>query len=98
MTQQPIIAPISKDLIIKELNQDRFIRKTRKGDNEIYIVNVHNAPNTLQEIGRLREVTFRESGGGTGLPLDLDELDTNEICYEQLIVWSPEDQEIVGDN
>ena len=96
MTQQPIIAPISKDLIIKELNQDRFIRKTRKGDNEIYIVNVHNAPNTLQEIGRLREVTFRESGGGTGLPLDLDELDTNEICYEQLIVWSPEDQEIVG--
>ena len=96
MTQQPIIAPISKDLIIKELNQDRFIRKTRKGDNEIYIVNIHNAPNTLQEIGRLREVTFRESGGGTGLPLDLDELDTNEICYEQLIVWSPEDQEIVG--
>ena len=70
MSQQPIIEPISTDLILSELTAERFIRKTRKGDNEIYIVNVHNAPNTLKEIGRLREVTFRESGGGTGLPID----------------------------
>ena len=96
MSQQPIIEPISTDLILSELTSERFIRKTRKGDNEIYIVNVHNAPNTLKEIGRLREVTFRESGGGTGLPIDLDEFDTNDTCYEQLIVWSPEDKEIVG--
>ena len=94
--QQAIIAPISKEIIKQELNKDRFIRTTRKGGNEIYSVNIHNAPNTLQEIGRLREVTFRESGGGTGLPLDLDEFDTGEVCYEQLIVWSPEDEEIVG--
>jgi hypothetical protein len=94
--QQEIIAPISKEIIKQELNKDRFIRTTRKGGNEIYSVNIHNAPNTLQEIGRLREVTFRQSGGGTGLPLDLDEFDTNEVCYEQLIVWSPEDEEIVG--
>ncbi len=94
--QQPIIAPVSKEVIKQELNQDRFIRNTRKGGNEIYSVNIHNAPNTLQEIGRLREVTFRQSGGGTGLPLDLDEFDTADICYEQLIVWSPEDEEIVG--
>jgi len=94
--QQPIIEPISKELIKLELNSERFIRTTRKGGNEIYTVNVHNAPNTLKEIGRLREITFRESGGGTGLPFDLDEFDTSEICYEQLIVWSPEDEEIVG--
>lgn len=94
--QQAIIAPISKEIIKQELNQDRFIRTTRKGGNEIYSINIHNAPNTLQEIGRLREVTFRESGGGTGLPLDLDEFDTGEVCYEQLIVWSPEDEGIVG--
>ena len=94
--QQAIIAPISKEVIKQELNQERFIRTTRKGGNEIYSVNIHNAPNTLQEIGRLREFTFRESGGGTGLPFDLDEFDTNEICYEQLIVWSPEDEEIIG--
>lgn len=91
-----IIDPIDRVLLKKELNAATFLRKTRKGDNEIYCVNVHNAPNTLQEIGRLREVTFRDSGGGTGLSLDLDEYDTNEICYDQLIVWSPEDEEIVG--
>ena len=91
-----IIAPIDKEIIKSELTPERFVRKTRKGDNEIYIIDHHNAPNTLQEIGRLREVTFRASGGGTGLPVDLDEFDTNEKCYKQLIVWSPEDEEIVG--
>jgi hypothetical protein len=94
--KKEIIAPIDKVILKQELNSERFIRKTRKGDNEIYIVNQHNAPNTLLEIGRLREVTFRASGGGTGEEIDLDEFDTNEICYEQLIVWSPEDEEIIG--
>lgn len=93
---QPIIDPVDKKLIQAELNEQRFIRNTRKGDNEIYIVNQHNAPYTVQEIGRLREVTFRAAGGGTGLSIDLDHFDTDEICYEQLIVWSPEDEEIVG--
>lgn len=96
MNSAPIIAPVDKEILKQELNAERFVRKTRKGDNEIYIVNAHNSPHTLQEIGRLREVTFRASGGGTGLPLDLDEFDTDEICYEQLIVWSPEDEEIIG--
>ncbi len=91
-----IIQPIARELLKQELNKETFVRNTRKGGNEIYIVNQHNAPNVLQEIGRLREVTFRASGGGTGNPIDLDEFDTNETCYEQLIVWSPEDEEIVG--
>ncbi|MES2589977.1 MAG: GNAT family N-acetyltransferase [Bacteroidota bacterium] len=93
---QNIIEPINKDLIKNELKNGRFLRKTRKGDNEIYCVNHHNSPHTLLEIGRLREITFRASGGGTGLSYDLDEFDTDEICYEQLIVWSPEDEEIIG--
>jgi hypothetical protein len=93
---EEIIPAISKEILKSELTKDRFLRYTRKGDNEIYVVNQKNAPNTLQEIGRLREVTFRASGGGTGLSVDLDEFDTNEICYEQLIVWSPEDEEIIG--
>jgi hypothetical protein len=93
---KPIIEAIDKEILKSELNSDRFVRKTRKGGNEIYIVNQHNSPNVLLEIGRLREVTFRESGGGTGESLDLDEHDTNEYCYEQLIVWSPEDEEIIG--
>ena len=93
---ETIIAPIDKTILLRELNPQRFLRKTRKGDNEIYCVNAHNSPNVLREIGRLREVTFRASGGGTGLSMDLDDFDTSENCYEQLIVWSPEDQEIVG--
>ena len=91
-----IIDPIDRKLIQEELNTKTFIRSTRKGGNEIYIVNNHNAPNVLKEIGRLREITFRASGGGTGNSIDLDHYDTDEICYEQLIVWSPEDEEIVG--
>ncbi|MDP4637868.1 MAG: GNAT family N-acetyltransferase [Crocinitomicaceae bacterium] len=93
---EEIIPAISKEVLKSELTKERFLRYTRKGDNEIYVVNQKNAPNTLQEIGRLREVTFRASGGGTGLSVDIDEFDTNQICYEQLIVWSPEDEEIIG--
>lgn len=91
-----IISPISTEILKKELNQDRFVRTTRKGGNEIYIVNHHNSPNVMQEIGRLREVTFRAAGGGTGKSVDIDSYDTDDICYEQLIVWSVEDQEIIG--
>jgi hypothetical protein len=96
MEYAPIIAPVDRALLKQELHAGRFIRHTRKGDNEIYIINAHNAPHTLQEIGRLREVTFRAAGGGTGMPVDLDELDSGEVCYQQLIVWSPEDEEIIG--
>lgn len=92
----PIIDPIDRSLLEKELNRERFVRYTNNSDNEIYIVNQHNAPNTLKEIGRLREISFRAGGGGTGMDCDLDEYDTAEIPYEQLIVWNPADKEIVG--
>lgn len=91
-----IIAPIDRELLKSELNSDRFLRSTRKGENDIYSVNIHNAPNVLKEIGRLREVTFRNAGGGTGEEIDIDEFDTSDLCYDQLIVWSPEDEEIIG--
>lgn len=93
---EKIMDEISREVLIQELQSVGKVRNTRKGDNEIYLINHKNAPNTVQEIGRLREVTFRASGGGTGLSVDLDEFDTGDFAYEQLIVWSPEDQEIVG--
>jgi hypothetical protein len=96
MTMQNIIPEVSKSKIKDELVRAGMVRKTRKGDNEIYIVNHANAPHVVQEIGRLREITFRASGGGTGNPVDLDEFDLGEYAYEQLIVWSPEDEEIIG--
>jgi len=91
-----IIEPVDRELLKRELNADRFLRSTRKGGNDIYSVNGHNAPNVLREIGRLREVSFRNSGGGTGEEIDLDDFDTSDLCYDQLIVWSPEDEEIIG--
>ena len=87
---------MDKELLKKELTPERQLRMTNKSHNEIYIVDVHNAPNVLQEIGRLREIVFREAGGGTGKPVDLDEFDTCENCYKQLIVWNPEEEEIIG--
>lgn len=96
MQYQELIPEVDRKLIKNELTSERFLRTTRKGGNEIYCVNVHNAPNCLREIGRLREITFRQSGGGTGGALDLDEYDLKDPCYQQLIVWSPEDEEIIG--
>lgn len=96
MYMQDLIKPIAVKDLLQELNSSTFLRCTNKGDNEIYIVNNHNAPNVLQEIGRLRELSFRAGGGGTGEAVDLDKYDTNEFCYQQMVVWNPEDQEIVG--
>jgi hypothetical protein len=50
----------------------------------------------LREIGRLREIAFRSDGGGTGLACDLDEFDTCENCYKQIVLWNPEANEIIG--
>ncbi|WP_107037991.1 GNAT family N-acetyltransferase [Brumimicrobium mesophilum] len=94
--EEKIIDPIERQLIKNELTKDRFGRLTRKGDNEIYIINHHNSPNTMREIGRLRELSFRSAGGGTKKSIDIDQYDTCENCYQQLIVWSPEDEEIIG--
>lgn len=93
---EKIIAPVDKEKLRAELTEDKFLRDTRKGGNKIYTVNIHDSPNILREIGRLREVTFRNSGGGTGLSIDLDEFDTSKNCYQQLIVWDPEAEEIIG--
>ncbi len=93
---EKIIDPISKDLLAKELSVAGRIRKTYKGQNEIYIITHHNSPNVMMEIGRLREITFRHAGGGTGKSYDIDEFDTCKRPYQQLLVWDPADKEIVG--
>ena len=94
---QDIIQPIDRELLKQELNNQTFVRNTNKGNNEIYIFNYKNSPALMQEVGRLREVTFRAAGGGTGKPTDIDNFDIHPTSpYEQLIVWSPEFEEIVG--
>ena len=96
MRVQSIIAPVHKSLLKMELTEARFLRNTNKGHNEIYIVDADNSPNIMWEIGRLREIAFRASGGGTGKSADIDEFDTMDEPCQQLIVWNPEAEEIVG--
>jgi len=91
-----IIPPVPLDALNEELSNERFIRKTNKAGNKIYIINAENSPNVMREIGRIREISFRNAGGGTGLECDLDEYDTGEDAYQQLIVWDPDDKAILG--
>ena len=93
---EPIIAPISLDIIKSELTPAKKLRDTNKGHNEIYIVNHHDSPNIMKEIGRLREEAFRDSGGGSGLSMDIDDFDIMENPYQQLIVWDPDNDKIIG--
>lgn len=94
--EEKIIEAVPTELIKLELTPDKFLRKTNKGNNEIYVVNAFNAPNTMREIGRLREIAFRTAGGGTGKEVDIDQYDTMEEPCQQLIVWNPEADEIIG--
>jgi hypothetical protein len=91
-----IIEPIAVEILEKELSRDKFVRKTNNGNNDIYIITHHDSPNVMREIGRLRELTFRAAGGGTGEEIDIDEFDTSDAAYKQLIVWNPEEREIVS--
>lgn len=93
-----IIPPVPRELLKAELSKEHFLRHTHCGGKEIYITTAHISPNIMQEIGRLREISFAMEGGGTGKPVDIDEFDTlpEPYCFKQLFVWSPEDEEIVG--
>lgn len=93
---QEIIKPIDRAILKEELSKDKMLRSTNKSKNEIYIITNTDSPNVMLEIGRLRELAFRYYGGGTGYEVDIDEFDTMDNAYRQLIVWSPEDEEILG--
>ena len=93
---EPIIKPIDVQTLKAELTPAKKLRDTNKGHNEIYILDHHDSPNVMLEIGRLREEAFRDSGGGSGLAADIDEFDTMEQPYRQLIVWDPDNEKILG--
>ena len=94
--EEEIIKPVSRELLQKELTEDKLLRATNKSHNDIYVISAHNAPNVMTEIGRLRELAFRAAGGGTGKAADIDEFDTMPGCCKRLIVWNPEAEEIIG--
>ncbi len=93
---EEIIQPIDREVLKAELTPAHWLRHTSKSNNDIYVVTWQDSPNVLKEIGRLREIAFRSSGGGTGKSMDLDEFDTCDNPYRQLVVWNPESEEILG--
>ncbi len=97
MDLQPIVPRQPLEKIMAELTPDKLLRRTNNSDNEVYVFDYKSSPVLMQEVGRVRELTFRHAGGGTGHSIDLDDFDTAaEDPQKQLIVWDPENREIVG--
>lgn len=93
---EQLIAPIDPTLIEQELIPHHFLRNANNGGNQIYHFLGDEAPNAMRELGRLREEAFREAGGGTGKPFDIDQYDLGPNVYKQLIVWDPSERMILG--
>jgi len=92
----PIIQPVPREELLRELTPERKVRDTKRAGNEIYLFDAAECPALMREVGRLRETAFRTAGGGTGQELDIDDEDLAGDGYCQLIVWDPAAQEIVG--
>ena len=93
---EKIIEPIDRKVLKQELTPSKFLRMTNARGNMIYEIDADDSPNVMLELGRLRELTFRMAGGGTGKPVDIDEYDTAEPPFKQLIVWKEETEEIIS--
>lgn len=93
---EDIIEPINTQDLMAELTPDIFVRPTNNASNEIYLFKGDHKPNLMREVGRLRELTFRAAGGGTGKSIDVDIFDSGPFSYSQLIVWDPQEKAIVG--
>jgi len=91
---QPIMEPVPKEKILKEIQALKSDGMLFKLKNYVaYCAPSAQIPNILNEIGRLREITFREVGEGTNNSIDIDEFD---LYYHQLIIWDEDAQRIVG--
>ncbi|MBI1371740.1 MAG: GNAT family N-acetyltransferase [Phycisphaera sp.] len=91
---EPVIDPVDPTILQREIDalpEDAMILSS--GDYDVYYGTARQLPNVLREIGRLREITFRGVGEGTGKSIDLDRFDED---YLHLFVWDREPQMIVG--
>ena len=92
---KPIIPEVETALLEREL-EGHLLRPSNKADNLIYDITSHECPNVMREIARLREISYRDGGGATGQEMDIDEMDTMAKPYHQLIVWDPNNKQIIG--
>ncbi|MEM9257734.1 MAG: GNAT family N-acyltransferase [Pseudomonadota bacterium] len=91
-TVETVAPPENRVLLRQELAHAEALGATRDGKS-ILVCRMESAPCVMREIGRLRELTFRTVGEGTGQPRDIDRFDRH---YEQLVLWDETDMEIVG--
>lgn len=90
----PVAPPLSTEDVVAEVaSLPARCLLNRSGELEVYLARAIHIPNVLHEIGRLREITFRAAGEGTGKALDLDEFDPQ---YLHLFVWQAARREVVG--
>ena len=92
---EQIIPPVDRSLLTAEL-EGHLLRPSNKADNLIYDITAHECPNVMREIARLREISYRDGGGATGKEMDIDDMDLMPQPYHQLIVWDPQNQQIIG--
>lgn len=91
-TYKTIIHPVDKKALIEELKYGEQLGET-EDKKKITLVDYDTAPEVLREIGRLREITFRKVGEGTGSKIDLDKFDK---YYKHIVLWDEKELEIVG--
>jgi putative hemolysin len=90
----PVIDPVPNELILKEIQAIRYDHILFKlKEYIVFVVPTREIPNIHTEIGRLREITFREVGEGTNHPIDIDEFD---LYYHQMFIWDDKHEKIVG--
>ena len=92
---EQIIPPVDRSLLTAEL-EGHLLRPSNKADNLIYDITAHECPNVMREIARLREISYRDGGGATGKEMDIDDMDLMPQPYHLLIVWDPQNQQIIG--
>jgi len=89
--QEPVADGVTTDDLLRDLQRLKTLDETR--DFSVHVADAAEIPSLLREVGRLREVTFRDVGEGTGNSLDLDRFDA---YYKHVLLWSKARQELAG--
>lgn len=93
LSQIAVIAPVDSTILQAEIAMLKSDELISQGTFSVYCTQTSNIPNLINEIGRIREITFREVGEGTGTSCDIDHYDE---CYYQLFIWNHQENELVG--